>query len=133
MCHDLAMLGMTTKKSHTMLVPNVPDAHFPSFLRGYFDGDGDVWVGLVHKERKTHTRVIKTSFTSCSGGFLEMLREHLVKHGVGRGGFYCGKGFYRLYYSVQDSRAIYAIMYGGNRGLCIERKKTVFLEFFFGK
>ena len=35
--------GLTPKKSHTMKLPDIPDAYFFHFVRGYFDGDGGVY------------------------------------------------------------------------------------------
>ena len=40
MCEDLIRLGLTERKSKTILLPTVPKKYFPDFLRGYFDGDG---------------------------------------------------------------------------------------------
>lgn len=43
MCFDLIKLGCVPQKSKTLQFPTyeaIPPQHFPSFLRGYFDGDG---------------------------------------------------------------------------------------------
>lgn len=47
-CRDLEKLGCTPKKSLTLTFPNksqVPDDLIPHFIRGYFDGDGNVYRG----------------------------------------------------------------------------------------
>src|SRR5690242_19170350 len=36
---DLIGLGMTERKSLTLMLPQVPHNLFPHFVRGYFDGD----------------------------------------------------------------------------------------------
>ena len=58
MYNDLYNLGMRQNKTRSMVLPKIPDNYFSHFVRGYFDGDGNVWLGLVHKERKNKTLVI---------------------------------------------------------------------------
>jgi intein-encoded DNA endonuclease-like protein len=53
MCQDLSILGIAEHKSLTMKIPTIPKHYFSHFLRGYFDGDGHVWVGAIHKKRNT--------------------------------------------------------------------------------
>lgn len=42
---DLRKLGFTQAKSKVARLPKIPEGYFPDFLRGYFDGDGNVWSG----------------------------------------------------------------------------------------
>ena len=76
MFNDLYALGMRQNKTKSLTVPNVPNKFFCHFIRGYFDGDGNVWVGYVHKERKTTLRTIRSVFTSCSNLFLEEIKKN---------------------------------------------------------
>lgn len=73
MCNDLRELGFAERKTKNMTIPSVPQEYLSSFVRGYFDGDGNVWFGYVHKKRKTMTPVVFIGFTSGSKGFLEIL------------------------------------------------------------
>ena len=41
---DLINLGVTTRKSLTLKFPEIPTLFFPHFVRGYFDGDGSVFL-----------------------------------------------------------------------------------------
>ncbi|MEQ1561668.1 MAG: LAGLIDADG family homing endonuclease, partial [Nitrospira sp.] len=112
MCDDLRKIGYDERKTKRLRLPNIPDKYFSYFVRGYFDGDGNVWVGLMHKSRKTHTLSIQTVFTSCSSGFLEHLKENLKKFDMERGVIRKGKGdYYRLTYSVFNSLKLYDFMY----------------------
>lgn len=86
MCNDLRNLGCHERKTKSLSIPFVPHEHFPDFVRGFFDGDGNVWTGYVHKERKKKTFVISTEFTSCSKGFLLALQKSLAGFNV-LGGF----------------------------------------------
>lgn len=133
MCDDLRNLGFHERKTKSLAVPNVPDKYFPDFVRGYFDGDGHVWVGQINKERKTPHIIIQTVFTSCSKKFLEILRGTLSNKGMAKGRVSKGKGDYcRLTYSVFDSLKLYDFMYNRRileTGLFLQRKKSVFEKY----
>lgn len=134
MCNDLLKLGFTPNKTKSLSVPHVPKKYFAHFVRGYFDGDGNVWVGYVHKERETKLRTIRTVFTSCSNAFLETMREQLEWFGIPKGVLSKGKGnYYRLTYSVVNSLKLSDFMYNHKvsvpEGLFLERKKDRFREF----
>jgi intein-encoded DNA endonuclease-like protein len=132
MYEDLYKLGMRQNKTKSLAVPEVPNKYLCHFLRGYFDGDGHVWVGWIHKGRNTQTYSIQTVFTSCSYDFLEKLRKRLEASGVERGRLRKGKGdYYRLVYSVLNSLKLYEFMYNelGFSGLFLKRKKVVFEKY----
>ncbi|OGG41136.1 hypothetical protein A2118_03630 [Candidatus Kaiserbacteria bacterium GWA2_50_9] len=134
MCNDLLKLGFTPNKTKSLAIPHVPKKYFPHFVRGYFDGDGNVWVGYVHKERKTKLRTIRTVFTSCSFSFLHALREQLEQFDIHKGVLSKGKGnYYRLTYSVNNSLKLSDFMYNHEvpipQGLSLERKRKRFREF----
>jgi len=129
MCNDLRRLGFNERKTKSMAVPNVSQKYFSDFVRGYFDGDGHVWMGIINKERTTPHIIIQTVFTSCSKKFLETLNEMLNYREITKGRILKGKGnYYRLAYSVSDSLKLYTFMYNGwvSRNLYLKRKKIVF-------
>jgi intein-encoded DNA endonuclease-like protein len=129
LCEDLRNLGFVDKKTKNMLVPEIPKKYLFSFVRGYFDGDGNVWSGWVHKGRNTQTISIQTVFTSCSIAFLEVLRDKLVTVGIEKGVISkTKKNAHRLTYSVFGSLKLYKFMYNrfGSSKLFLPRKKVVF-------
>ncbi len=131
MCRDLESLGFTTNKTYSMAIPYVPARFLRDFVRGYFDGDGNVWVGFVHKDRLKKTLSIRVTFTSCSKSFLLELRRRLRLHMIMNGVFSKGKGdYYRLVYSVKGSLKLYDFMYNHLRSkkgdIFLDRKKTIF-------
>lgn len=69
---DLANLGLQSRKSLVMTFPKVPDEYLSFFLRGYFDGDGCVYVGT-----SKGTLRINVIFTSGSENFLSALKNRL--------------------------------------------------------
>lgn len=128
---DLAAIGLNPNKALRMRLPSVPKECFGDFVRGYFDGDGNVWVGLVHKDRKTALKTIQVSFTSASIEFLRELHTALKEQGVQKGGLYIPHHahFGRLTFSVHDTLKIYRIMYNTPHKLFLKRKKIVFEQF----
>lgn len=133
MCNDLRKLGMRERKTKSLAIPHVPKEYFPDFVRGYFDGDGNVWSGRIHKDRKKQHFAIRVVFTSCSVGFLKNLKENLYENGIDSGVLSKGKGdYFRLTYSICDSLKLYSFMYNqssSKNNLFLSRKKIVFEKY----
>ena len=132
MCSDLRRLGFTERKTKSLVIPNVPKKYLPNFVRGYFDGDGNIWCGEIHKERKTTHWVLKLSFTSGSLDFLNGLKSRLDEFNIQGGCIYSAKDreFCRLQYSTINALKLYNFMYNSKTkdfsGLFLNRKKKVF-------
>lgn len=131
MFEDLLSLGLLTRKSSRLKLPNIPKAFFAHFVRGYFDGDGNVWVGTINNQRKISTRVLQVSFTSGCGEFLSNLLSRLRGRGVRGGSLFKvkNKNCERLTFSTLDALKLYRIMYNVPHGLYLRRKKEKFEEF----
>jgi intein-encoded DNA endonuclease-like protein len=129
--HDLGLLGLFPDKTARMRLPKIPQKYFGDYVRGYFDGDGSIWSGLIHKDRPTKTLTIQATFTSCSLGYLQDLRLAFQSFGIKGGGIYVPKikHYERLTFSSNDALNIYEIMYNGRHKLFLERKKVVFEQF----
>jgi hypothetical protein len=128
---DLGTLGLFPDKTKRMQLPCIPAEYFGDFIRGYFDGDGNVWSGIINKYRKTPTKVLQAVFTSGSHGFLVDLRDALKQQGLQGGGMYSPKNenFTRLIFSSIDALKLYEIMYNARHKLYLKRKKVVFEQF----
>ncbi|MDP3996848.1 MAG: hypothetical protein Q8P86_04120 [bacterium] len=129
---DLRLLGFDKNKTFHLSVPLVPIEYFGDYVRGYFDGDGNVWVGFHNKHRKNSTKVIETAFTSCSLLFLNQLHIRLKNSGIVGGRIYNAKNgnFSRLMFSISDSLKLYEIMYNNTcPSLFLNRKKKVFEKY----
>ena len=129
MCSDLIRLGLTERKSKTILLPEIPKRYFPDFLRGYFDGDGGVWVGFKNKRKKHKVCIISTYFTSGSEEFLISLEGILYKNGLMGGSLVKKTRGFDLKYSVKDSLILYKIMYNKGCVLFLKRKKDKFEKY----
>lgn len=132
--NDLIKLGMTPSKSLTIKLPPVPEKHFHHFVRGYFDGDGNVTISrYIRSDRNSKKKSVTllSGFTSGSKNFLEKLHLKLKKLAKISGGtLYYHQG-YRLYFSVNDSLLLYKFLYKNlNNNLYLSRKKKVFEKYF---
>lgn len=128
---DLVKLGLTPNKSKRMILPNIPSKYFGDFVRGFFDGDGHVWTGIIHKDRTNPMVGILTGFTSASTDFLISLHNELKARGI-VGGSICmvkNKNCARLSLARGNSLKLYEIMYNRPHTLYLARKKSVFDEF----
>lgn len=128
---DLGILGLSPNKTKRLELPTIPNKFFGDFVRGYFDGDGNVWSGIIHKHRKNPTPTLQVFFTSGSHGYVVALRSALQERGIQGGGIYVSKksNFSRLILSIQDAIKLYEIMYNGPHSLFLKRKKVVFDRF----
>jgi len=125
--NDLIRLGLGPGKTNRLKLPLIPEQYFGDFIRGYFDGDGNVWVGETNKDRRLPTKVIQISLTSGCNEFLKDLLKELRKNGVSGGSFFRvkNKNCFRLSFSTVDVLKIYKIMYNSSSSLFLERKKDV--------
>lgn len=132
MCDDLRNLGFSVRKTKNLAIPNVPEKYFGSFTRGYFDGDGNVWLGYLHKERNIPTFSLQTAFTSGSRDFLSTLQLRLREIGISGGSLVGSKeNYHRLQYGLRDSLKLYEFMYNdlNTSKLSLKRKKDVFEKY----
>lgn len=91
LCKDLTNLGCIKAKSLILKFPKdkIPEELMHHFIRGYFDGDGCVWIGkrkkMLIKDPKCKTgkrekivQNVKFTITS-SKNFIEELQDYLVE------------------------------------------------------
>ncbi|NBD73875.1 hypothetical protein GVX82_02435 [Patescibacteria group bacterium] len=126
---DLSQLGFTPRKSNEMIFPRVPEQYLADFVRGYFDGDGNVYFKQhPRSDRDTLVWVFTSRFTSGSNGFLKALHEALKKHaGVAGGRIATKERGFELVFSRHDSLALYGFLYNTiPHGLLLERKYRTF-------
>ena len=74
MANDLIANGAIRDKTYTMQLPNIPNELMCHFIRGYFDGDGCIYI--------TKKNRIRCHFDSVSTIFLEQLRKFLYDTGI---------------------------------------------------
>ncbi len=129
---ELSRLGFGPRKSKRLQFPKLPDRLFAAFVRGYFDGDGNVmFKHYCRKARTIPSPFFRVVFTSCSGEFLSRLLEKLRKRGVVRKGSVRSEAdFYRLVLAPRDSLSLGQFMYNGFRckatPFVLARKQRIF-------
>lgn len=128
--NDLLKLGLTPNKSKTIDLPIVPDKYLPHFVRGYFDGDGNVVSGYFDRcDRKNKAYVLTTRFTSGSELILNNLKNNLSRLLGTTGSSHHRDNTWRLNYSINDSKKLFRFMYNDDRvdGLIyLERKYRIY-------
>ncbi len=129
---DLEQLGFSQAKSKKMRLPMIPKKYLGDFVRGYFDGDGNIYFKQHHAaDRKNLRWVFSSRFTSGSKLFLSDLHEELSS--IMHGGFIVAKrngenvSGYDLVFSHNDSVALFQLMYNnGSCNLFLTRKYDLF-------
>jgi hypothetical protein len=126
---SLEGLGFVPGKTMRMRIPELDPGYLRHFVRGYFDGDGNVWVGTIHPRRPHRSTGIIVAFTSASKGFLQDLRRITQEHAgtEGRSLFPIKEGrAWRLSYSGRNALKIHDFMYNNEADFFLPRKRKVF-------
>lgn len=131
MCEDLLKLGILPQKTKQLNLPKIPSQFIFDFVRGYFDGDGNLWMGYINKNRTNPTLVLQVTFTSGSHMFLDDLRKLLNQNGIKGGSLYVPKekSFGRLTFSTRSGLELCKYMYAGNSKFFLIRKRKQFDKF----
>ena len=123
--NDLLRLGITPRKSKTIIFPNIPIEFLTYFIRGYSDGDG--CINVYNKKKR-----LSVTFTSGSKLFLEQLSKIITfalgakVHSVFR-----NSRAYQIKYSTKEAVLLLKYIYSDIIDkLYLERKYKVFLGFF---
>ncbi|MBU2523694.1 hypothetical protein KKG71_00680 [Patescibacteria group bacterium] len=126
---SLLKLGLTSNKSKTLKFPHIPIPYLRDFVRGYFDGDGNVlFKNYFRKDRNRYKYYFATKFICGSDKFLQDLRIKLTRHaGMGKGSLYQGDRSHVLSYALNDTKKLFWFMYNNvSNSLYLERKYGIF-------
>lgn len=125
--NDLLSLGVTPRKSSSICFPKIPLDLLAFFIRGYFDGDGCVYL------KKSKPWII---FTSGSYKFLEGLSNKLQNFlSINPGKLYTqiqksGNPCYRLVYNFTLSQTLLKFMYANlDQSPYLKRKHQIYQQF----
>lgn len=130
--NDLLKLGLYPNKSLTISFPTVPQKYLADFVRGYFDGDGCIYLekGIGTQGQKIVKR-LRTIFTSGSRDYLVKMNESLKNIGLENGKIYTSQRAYQLVYPTQDSVSLFIAMYSNaGKNSFFMRKFNKFKEYF---
>jgi intein-encoded DNA endonuclease-like protein len=129
---ELLKLGFSPRKSKTLKIPKIPEPFFAPFVRGYFDGDGNVMFKYYkRKGRSRFSPFFRVVFTSCSGNFLrQMLAKLRELNVVKKGTVFKESNYNRLVLAPKDSLSLGKFMYNSHRSkatpFVLGRKQRIF-------
>lgn len=128
MFNRLINLGFTPNKSLKLKFPKIPKNHLGHFVRGYFDGDGNVYLGNVKRNNGCSRGIVLTARFICgTKSFLSCLQRYLIKLGIIKGGSLNNHDrAYCLKYGAEDARQLYRFMYPTDTVPCLKRKRDIF-------
>lgn len=126
--HDLISLGVCPRKTYNLGSIEVPKEYFPDFVRGFFDGDGSVYIYNVND-----TPQIKASFVSSSPPFITHFNKQLCATlNISLKTIQNPKDerrnfpLYRICFYIDDCEKLAKFMYGNDPELYLFRKHQIF-------
>ncbi len=123
LCRELTSLGLPKNKTHTIQLPDVPDEFMPSYLRGVFDGDGNI------RERRKNLEI---EITSASESFLYDLMTWIATHtDISFKTISKHDSTYRIQFYSQDTIKLCKLMYQDGCYMHLTRKKDIYDSFSF--
>jgi hypothetical protein len=118
---DLIKHGCYQNKTNIIEFPNIDSELIPSFILGYFDGDG-----CITQKKVKNGLYYNVTFTSGSENFLNRVREELINFGIKSVSKYSYKTFHRLQISNKIDLLKLKTYFYNNNEYCLNRKKIKF-------
>lgn len=126
---DLMNLGILPQKTYRLGPIKVLEKYFPDFVRGFFDGDGTVYIYRVNG-----TPQIKAGFVSSSHSFIREFNQQLCKKlnipakSIHRKVDKKAKRMiqYDICFYINDCDKLAEFLYGNNPILYLPRKRKIF-------
>ena len=117
----LLLCGLTSNKSTTISSLLIPDAYYPDFLRGLFDGDGSAYAYIDQRWRSSF--MFYVTFTSASLEFLNFIQKTNTRLITTTSGSIRKSGrAYTLSYAKSDTRILFSSMYYSESVTALNRK-----------
>jgi intein-encoded DNA endonuclease-like protein len=114
---DLYNLKMTPRKTWTLEFPNIKKSLIRHFIRGYFDGDGCLYVGKRSKS---------WSIFSASETFITHLQNEISEQNIDLKKYIQGKGFVIKTAKKINIEKLYSYLYEDST-VCLNRKRIKFI------
>ena len=118
--NDLLKIGLIPNKTHILKFPIINKIFYPSFILGYFDGDG-----CIYKSKSVKNNFL-INFAGCEGFLIEVQNILINELGLNKTKLQKHKNIFYLRYSGKNNiKKIFSYMYN-NDNICLKRKKDVF-------
>lgn len=125
--------GLYPNKSLSIKFPKIPAKYLRDFIRGYFDGDGCIYLQMSKgKIQKLIIKKLTTIFTSGSKVFLQQLAGILhAVIGTKQTKIYNSHRSFQLRCTTTDSIKLFKFLYRyAPFNFCLKRKLKVFIKYF---
>jgi intein/homing endonuclease len=126
--NDLLRLGITPNKSLDMNFPKIPNNHLRHFIRGFFDGDGSVYL--------ESNKSIRVKLLSGSRNFISILNQKLIENGfsdryINGGTPSTPNAYFIRYNSDTEALKFYEYLFKDvPEKMFYSRKKKIFEDYF---
>lgn len=130
---SLIKLRLFPNKSLTMEFPVIPEKYLCDFVRGYFDGDGCVYINMAKGIRgQPIIKKLTIIFTSGSKRFLkELARVLQMSVGLNHIKIYDSHRSFQLRYTTADSVKLFKFFYSNTDSqFYLKRKFKIFEKYF---
>ena len=131
MAIDLIKMGITQRKSTTLIFPKIPEQYIRHFIRGYFDGDG--YIRVLKSKRFGHAYKNLEINILGTKDFLYSIREIFSKiYGKDIGSLRSQQKWYnawRLTYSTKSAKDFAKWIYEGDVTIKLNRKYGIYKDF----
>lgn len=126
MVNSLVSLGVIPRKTIFLENIEVPKEYFRDFFRGFFDGDGSVFISIING-----TPQIKTKICCVSYKFIKNINNDICKLlKIPKKNIHIEKrnnlDMYSIDLYVEDSMKLAEFMYYDKNVLCLDRKRKKF-------
>lgn len=131
LAEDLISLGIFPRKTYNLKSIDVPQKYFADFTRGFFDGDGTVFIYTVNGSPQ-----IKAGFISSSLSFITSFNKQLcqnlniptktVHKNIDKRKTRINT--YSIYFYIDDCKKLFQFMYKNNPSIFLSRKYQKFLK-----
>lgn len=127
LCQNLIKLGVYPRKTFNLSHIKFPQKYFSDFVRGFFDGDGTVYIYKVNGVKQikadfccpNRTFLMKFSKILCKYLEIPIKNIHRYKEDSEK------MEMYTIYFYIKDCKKLYDFMYNGSN-LFLRRKKMIF-------
>ena len=126
---DLSQYGIVPNKTWDLNIKNIPKEFIPSFLLGYFDGDGSIYDAPTIS--KTNVGICGTE--SCINSISKLLKNVGLEFSIiedKRNHKYKGRFFNITFKNTSEKYCFLKTIYA-NECECLHRKKKLAMEFIY--
>lgn len=127
LCEDLIRLGVVPRKTHHLQPMRIPRKYFSAFVRGFFDGDGTVYLYKVNGVTQ-----IKAGFVCVRRSFLMDFGHRLCEaisipiKSIHKNDTHGKMTRYSIAFYIDDCRKLKQFMYMDHPTLLLKRKWNIF-------